>query len=130
MPRVIEEQVRHVLPQGTTLTSDQILAAISASTLIVNRVAARYTFNEAELIEIERYLSAHACAVAENSLSVRSEEDGCSDSKITYGFRFGNGVLGTPFGQMANTISGGVLTQLDKKPIGFKSVGTIEYIQT
>lgn len=130
MPRVVEEHVRQILPTSTQLTSGQILASISSATLTVDKISTRYSFNAATLQEIERYLAAHFCASIDNSLSIKSEDDGCADSKVTYGFSFGRGVLGTTYGQTANTLSEGVLAQLDKKPLGLKSIGTIEYLQT
>jgi hypothetical protein len=56
-------------------------------------------------------------------LTLVSETDPCSGGKATYGFKFGEGVKGTPFGQMANTLSCGCLAEFDKQPVNLFSIG-------
>jgi len=127
MSRAVIADVRAILPASTQLTDAQIQAAIDAATCVVDQVEASCGSNltAACLKQVEIYLSAHYAAVTENTLSLSSETDSCSESSVTYGFKFGTGVKGTPFGQMANTLSNGCLAELDKQPVGFYSVGSI-----
>lgn len=125
MPRATVAEVRVILPTSTQLTDEQIQAAIDAATCVVDKIAlgcAKHLSDEC-LKQVEIYLSAHFAAVTENTLSLSSETDSCSDSSATYGFKFGKGVMGTPFGQMANTLSCGCLAELDKQPARMFSIG-------
>lgn len=119
-------EVRAVLPASTALTDPQIQAAIDGATCVVDQIelgcASHLTADC--LKQVETYLSAHFAAVTENTLSLSSEKDACTDSSATYGFKFGDGVKGTPFGQMANTLSGGCLAEQDKQPVNIFSIGT------
>ena len=126
MARVIIAEVQTILPAGTTLTDPQINAAINAATCLVDQVAASCgsELNAACLENIEQYLAAHYAAATENTLSLVSESDPCSGGKAVYGFKFGEGVKGTPFGQMANTLSGGCLAEFDKAPVNLFSIGS------
>lgn len=119
-------QVRAVLPTSTQLTDSQIQAAIDAAACVVDRIATDCAVHltDACLTQIHIYLSAHYAAATENTLSLASETDPCSGGKATYGFKFGEGVKGTPFGQMANTLSGGCLAEFDKQPTDLFSVGS------
>ena len=125
--RTTEADVRKILPTSTTLTTDQINAAIAAATCVVDQAALGCSdhLDDECLKQIETYLAAHFAAVTENTLTKSSEKDACSDSSVSYGFKFGEGVKGTPFGQMANTLSGGCLAEQDKQPVGLFSIGTI-----
>jgi hypothetical protein len=125
--RVSAIEVRVILPATTTLTDPQIDAAITAATLIVDELSLSYCGDglSADILkQIELYLSAHFCAVTENTLTLSSETDACTGSSAKYGFKFGDGVKGTPFGQMANTLSSGCLAEFDKTPANFFSIGT------
>lgn len=125
MARTTEEKVIAILPSSTTLTKTQIDAAIDAANCVVDQIAEDCAdgLSEACLTQVETYLAAHFAAVTENTLTLSSETDPCG-GKVVYGFTFGEGVKGTPFGQMANTISGGCLAELDKQPVGLFSIGS------
>ena len=125
MARVTVAEVRVILPTGTTLTDAQIQAAIDAATCVVDQVAAGCAagLSEACLRQVELYLAAHYAAGTENTLSIQSEKDGCCDGSVTYGFQFGPGIMGTPFGQLANTLSGGCLVAQDKPAARLFSIG-------
>lgn len=126
MPRVIATEVRVVLPASTALTDAQIDAAIAAATCIVDQIAAGCAEDlTAECLkQVELYLSAHYAAATENTLTLKSEKDPCGGGSATYGFQFGEGVKGTPFGQAANTLSGGCLAEYDKQPVNLFSIGS------
>lgn len=125
MARVTATEVRIILPASTQLTDPQITAAIDAATCVVDQAAASCAshLTVACLKQVELYLSAHFAAATENTLTLTSESDECSGSREVYGFKFGEGVRGTPFGQMANTMSGGCLAELDKQPASLFSIG-------
>ncbi len=125
--RTTLDKVKAILPPTTGLTDPQIQAAIDAATCLVDQLAVSSCgegLSDACLIQIETYLSAHFAAVTENTLTISSETDPCSGGKATYGFKFGEGVKGTPFGIMANTLSSGCLAEFDKQPISMFSIGS------
>ena len=127
MARVTAADVKLILPTGSALTDPQIDATIAAATCVVDQLAASCGADLSTecLKQVELYLSAHYAAVTENTLTVQSETDPCCGGSVTYGFKFGEGVKGTPFGQMANTLSGGCLAEFDKQPAGMYSIGTL-----
>lgn len=106
-------EVKVILPADTQLTDPQIQAAIDAAQCLLDESGCTQCADKVIL-----YLAAHFAAATENTLSLQSEKDGCSDSSATYGFKFGEGIMGTPFGQMANTLSGNCLKSAEsgKKP--------------
>ena len=118
-------QVRAILPTETTLTDPQIQAAIDAAKCVVDQISVGCASHLTDdcLTQVHIYLSAHYAAVTENTLTLKSEKDPCTGGSATYGFQFGDGVKGTPFGQMANTLSSGCLAEQDKQPISFHSIG-------
>lgn len=124
--RTTLDKVKAILPASTQLTDPQIQAAIDAATCVVDQAELGCSSHLTDdcLIQVETYLSAHFAAVTENTLSKSSEKDACSDSSVSYGFKFGDGIKGTPFGQMANTLSGGCLAEQDKQPVGLFSIGS------
>ena len=126
MARTTVEEVKIILPTSTTLTDTQIQSAIDAATCMVDQVAAGCgsDLSDSCLLQIETYLAAHFAAATENTLSLVSEKDACTGGTATYGFSFGEGVKGTPFGQMANTLSGGCLAEFDKQPANLFSIGS------
>ena len=119
------KEVQDILPAGVVLTDDQIEFAIEAAGCTVEDLAeCDSSLSSTRLAKIQTYLAAHYAAVSDNTLTVESEKDGCSDSSVKYGFKFGEGVKGTPFGQMANTLSKGCLAELDKPAPGMHSIGS------
>ena len=126
MARVVIAEVRVILPTSTTLTDPQIQAGIDAATVMVDAIAADCASDLSvdALKQIELYLSAHFCAVTDFTLNITSETD-CCDAKATYGWNLGEGTSGTPFGQMANTLSGGCLSSYDAPAVGLFSIGSL-----
>lgn len=118
---VTVNDVRKILPAETTLTDPQIEVSIEAAVATTADLGIATT----KLDLVNRYLSAHFAAATENTLTVKSEKDDCADSSVTYGFVFGKGIMGTPFGQMANTLSDGLLQELDKPKPQLFSIGSI-----
>lgn len=118
-------EVKVILPTWTTLTDAQIEQAIDAASCVVDQIAVGCSDHLTDdcLKQVETYLAAHFAAVTENTLSLSSEKDACTGSTASYGFKFGEGVKGTPFGIMANTLSGGCLAEQDKQPTNIFSIG-------
>jgi len=107
------------------LTDEQITAAIAAATCVVDQAAASCSSHLTDdcLKQVEIYLSAHFAAATEIALSLKSEKDPCGGS-ASYGFSMGEGVKGSPFGQLANTLSGGCLAEFDKQPTDLFAIGS------
>lgn len=124
MSRATIDEVKTILPTGTGLTDSQIQASIDAATCVVDQIADSCAVHLSEecLTQVEIYLAAHYCAATELALSRTSEKDPCGGS-ASYGFTMGEGVKGSPFGQLANTLSGGCLAELDKQPVSMLSIG-------
>ena len=127
MSRTSTAEVRAILPAETTLTDPQIQAAIDAATCVVDQIAdgCASHLSVACLLQVETYLAAHYASATENTLSLASEKSDCAGGSVVYGFQFGEGIKGTPFGQMANTLSAGCLAEQDKQPTGMFSIGSI-----
>jgi hypothetical protein len=119
------DQVRDILPPETQLTDIQIQAAIDAAQCVIDQIAAGCAshLTDACLTQAHIYLSAHYAAATENTLTLSSETDPCCGGVAKYGFVFGEGIRGTPFGQMANTLTGGCLAEMDKQPTNLFSIG-------
>lgn len=127
MARVTVTEVRVVLPASTQLTDEQIQAAIDAASCLIGQAALSCASHLSEdcLKTVELYLTSHFAAATENTLSISSETDACCGGQVMYGFKFGSGILGTPFGQMANTLTGGCLAQMDKAKPSMHVIGCI-----
>jgi hypothetical protein len=125
MPRSTVDSVKAILPSGTSLTDDQINAAIAAATLMVDRVAACITLSDDELTQTENYLSAHFAALTDISLTITSEPDACGGGSVKYGFVPGKGVMGTTFGQTADMLSRGELVQVSMPSASGFAIGDL-----
>ena len=127
MARSTVGDVKCILPTGSGLPDAQIQASIDAATCVVDQIAGGCASHLTSgcLKQVEIYLSAHYAAATENTPTLSSETSTCADASATYGFKFGDGVKGTPFGIMANTLSGGCLAEQDKSPTGMFSIGSI-----
>ena len=125
MARATISDSRSILPAASQLTDFQIQASIDAATCVVDQAAASCASHLSEtcLLQVEIYLSVHYAAATENTLALSSETDPCGGGEATYGFKFGEGVKGTPFGQTANMLSGGCLAEFDKSPVDMFSIG-------
>jgi hypothetical protein len=118
--------VRAILPSDTTLTDAQIQAALDDAECVIDMLAAGCgsDLTDACLTRIHANLAAHYAACTENTLSLKSEKDPCCGGSATYGFVFGEGIMGTPYGQKANQMSCGCLAEFDKQPVNLFAVGS------
>lgn len=125
---ITPDDVRDILPADVVFTDAQIQAAIDASQCLLDQFSASFcgaTFSDACLDQIHLYLTAHFLAVTNPTISISSESsDECCRASVKYGWKFDKGILGTPFGQMANTLSGGCLQEYDKQPANIFSIGS------
>ena len=126
MPRATVDNVKAILPTGSSLTDPQINAAIAPANIMVNRIAVIDTsLGEEDLTQIEIYLSAHLSALTDISLTITSEPDACGDGAVKYGFVPGKGIMSTTFGQTANLMSNGALEEMSKPKASLISIGCL-----
>jgi len=123
--RATVTEVRVILPASTSLTDPQIRASIDAATCLVDRIVNCAQLTDACLLQVEIWLSAHYASATEQMLALISETDACSGGSAVYGFKVGDGIKGTPYGQRANALSGGCLAELDKQPTNLLSIGCL-----
>lgn len=128
--RTTIQEVRDILPPDVEaiVTDTQIQAAIDIAVCVVDRFAISFcgeSYSDECLTQIETLLSAHFLAISNPTLTISAETaDECCRASVKYGWTFGNGVLGTPFGIAANTLSGGCLAEYDKQPANIWSIGS------
>lgn len=126
---IVPDDVRDILPTDIVFTDDQIQAAIDATQCLLDQFSASFcgeAFSASCLDQIHLYLTAHFLAVTNPGLTVGAESsDDCCKASVKYGWSFDKGLLGTPFGQMANTLSGGCLQEYDKQPAGMFAIGSL-----
>lgn len=127
---IVIQDVRDILPPEVSalISDDAIQAAIDASQCIIDQFSASFcgmSYSDNCLDQIQKYLAAHMLAVSNPTLTISSETaDECCRASIKYGWQFDRGIMGTPFGQMANTLSGGCLAEWDKQPANIFSIGS------
>lgn len=122
--RTTDQEVRDIIP-NTVIVS--LTPFINAANTIVDRLAASACgsdLSDAELTQVEIWLSAHYAAISDPSLAVVSERF----ENATNTFSRGNtstkgGILSTQYGQMANTLSSGCLVELDMRKASGCSIG-------
>lgn len=123
MPRVTASEVKSIVP-STVLTDPQIDVVIIAANVMVNKIASNCAKNLTgdELTQTELYLSAHLVSVSDPGSSVKQVT--FENASRTFNSAVsGSGILGTPYGQTANALSGGCLAQIDKRPSFVLAVG-------
>ena len=118
-------EVRGILPASTGLSDPQIRASIDAATCLVDRIVSCANLTDACLLQVEIWLSAHYAAATEQTIALVSETDACSGGRAVYGFKAGDGINGTPFGQRANSLSNGCLANLEKPQVNLFSIGCV-----
>lgn len=123
--------VRLVIPSWASdvLTDDQIQMAIDSATCVVDRISISYcgeSLSEDCLTQLETLLSAAFLVLTYPTLGLSSEtSDDCCTSSVNYSWKFGDGILGNPFGIAANTLSEGCLAEFDKQPANIWSIGSL-----
>jgi len=124
MSCITVDDVRKILPEGVELDDWAINFAITSAHCTVEAACdCMDGLSNTCKAQIETLLAAHYAAASDPTLSIQSETDPCCGGSATYGFKLGEGIKGTPFGQMANTLSGGCLAEQDKRPPAMFSIG-------
>lgn len=117
MARTDDALVRAIIPNDSIITDTAPF--ITAANLMTNKLAASpcgSDLTEAELIVVETWLAAHFAAVTYPAIAIESEKvEGASVKASRGNVASQSGLLSTQFGQMANTLSGGCLQELDKR---------------
>lgn len=122
--RVQDPEVRAIIPNTTI---ECLTPFIDAANSIVNRLEASVCgaeLSDDELLQVEKWLSAHYASVSDDSLkttSIKFENAAKSFSRGNSGSM--SGTLSTQYGQMANSLSGGCLVNFDLQKASFFTVG-------
>lgn len=116
---------------GSTLSDSEIQPFLDAASAILESVSG-YTASLSTTVvtQAETYLTAHLLTtspVGDASKQVRRESI-TSEYSVEYltPFNLEQGILSTQYGQTANMLLGGVLAQLDKTPVSFNVIGSID----
>lgn len=119
MSRNTPEELKVIIP-ATSLVDPALQIYLDTADVLVTRLGTDNPgmFAENVLKNIELFLGAHYCTLSDPSLAVSREQfEGSSKSYQIGNISFsGNGLLGTKFGQSANTLSNGYLAEYDKTP--------------
>lgn len=114
MARTDDAMIAAIMP-NTSITD--FTPYITPANLLTNKVAAGCGsgLSEEVLTEIETYLAAHFASISDPSSALVKEKFENAENTYQVG-TLGAGVLGTMYGQTANLLSCGCLSQLDKMP--------------
>lgn len=114
--RVVDAEVRVLIPD--TSIAD-LTPFIDVAHLQVDRLEASTcgsTLTDDELTAVELYLSAHYAAVTDPSVALTQEKvEGASATASRGNVNSRGGLMSTQYGQMANSLSGGCLQELDRR---------------
>lgn len=111
MARVAEQDVQAIIDADENLSVAPFIATATALTDYVSSRDTKNLLNSALLVEIEKYLAAHAYAHRDQLLATESQ----GDASGVYQGQFGMGLQSTQYGQMAMTLDvTGELSSLSK----------------
>ena len=112
MARVTDAEVRTLIPDTSITDLDPFIAVAHS---MVNKIAENCAsdLTEDELKNVELYLSAHFASISDPSVALVKEKFENAENTYQTG-TFGQGVLSTNFGQTADMLSGGCLSQSQK----------------
>lgn len=109
---------------NTSLEDIEINSFINIADGIINQQLDSDDFTDAELKEIERWLTAHLIATTRERIGT-SEKVG--DASITYAGKFGEGLKSTPYGQMVLQLdTSGVFADLGTQKLYFKAITSFD----
>jgi len=116
---VTDPQVRALIPDTTIV--DLVTPFINIANRMVDKLAASScgtSLTDAELEDIELFLSAHFAAQTDPSIAIVSQKvEGSSTVASRGNVNNQSGLMSTHFGQQANSLSGGCLLELElRKP--------------
>lgn len=110
MTRCTPQEVKCVKP--SSLDDSAVWPFIQAATVAVDRVSGCDDFSDAELKQIEIFYAAHLLNIQDPDL-VEEKVEGFTN-KFARGRASMGGVMGSQYGQTANTLARGCLAELDK----------------
>lgn len=123
--RVTEAEVKEIAPE---ITITPLLPFIVAANLLVNQIATGCGSDlpDEQLKEVERWLAAHLAYMAQGTSGGTKQRESIArgDYDVTYAVtQIGSGISGTPYGQMANTLSSGCLGEYQKPRVQLFAAG-------
>lgn len=96
MSRVTAEQVQAIIEVDTTSITD-FTPFITAASALVTKFCSATDYDEDYLLEIERWLAAHFCAIRD----MRPASESAGPVSVSYQFKVGMALENTMYGQQA-----------------------------
>jgi len=114
MARTTAAEVMEIMPD-TSLTTAQINPFITVATGIVTEHLADCGMSDAELEEVERWLTAHIIAI---TVERQAKTEKVGEASLTYQGNFGEGLKRSTYGEMVMMLDNcGILAQIGKRKI-------------
>lgn len=96
--RVTTEEVLEIMDSDVVISSTQATAMIRAASLVIDKIFEDDSdITAEELVELERWLSAHMIS---STLARMSSKEKVGEAEITYTGKWGELLKATPYGQM------------------------------
>jgi len=109
---------------STSLTNFAVESYIDVAADIVDELDSDTTLGDTRLELIERYLTAHLIAFTNERIGIREK---IGDAEITYAGKFGEEIMGTPWGQTAAMLdTSGTLRSIGKRKISIKAITSFD----
>lgn len=122
MARVTIQEVKDIIKLEADITDANVTACITAANLMINAVITSTDVSADQKKEIERWLSAHFCAI--NDLRLAAQE--ALEASEKYQYKVDLGLYVTMYGQTAMRMdTSGALAQLDKAQKEGKTAGSL-----
>ncbi len=125
MCEISKDDLADFLGSEVCLTDTQLEIAIGSAGDMIEKAleSCMMGYSDDKIKRITLYLAAHYSVPFDQTLSMKSYKDACSNSSATFTTSAGDGVESTTFGNTANQLSCGCLAELGKDPICFFSLG-------
>lgn len=121
--RVTASEVKAIMDIELTDAAVDIFIGI-ANPIVTDNLDTATTLTDAQLKEIERWLTAHLISVTKER---RGKAEKLGEASITYQGIFGVGLKATEYGQMLEVLdTSGTLAGLGKKKISIKAITSFE----
>ena len=109
--RVTTDEVREIIPLESSFTDAMVTAMITGANVVVTEVCTDSSLDTAHLKEIERWLSAHFCAIRD----MRAATEKTGPASISFQYKVDLRLDVTMYGQQAMIIdTSGALARLNK----------------
>lgn len=115
---------------GSTLADSVVQMFIDTAACFLEQIEeCTVGITEACLTNAEVYLAAHLLVTSsvgqESAMLAKEALGGKYSVEYLMPSVSGDGILGTPYGRVANTLTRGCLAEQDKRPVGIYSIGSI-----